>query len=320
LGIALTAIVALDLWTVERRYWLFSAPAKVLYATDPALELLKHQTQPGRVLVAAQSDTGIVAADPYFGTDSRGRGTGLMVHGIRSVTGYHGNEMGRYQVLEDTRLPNGAPALVSPTFWRHENARWLYTNAPLTDSSFKLLVGPVRNSAGSTVYLYQLPGENPYAWVAPAIAKASDADAESAVLDPRFDPARVAVFDSSAAVQAATLRTMPEPSALTASAASFGPGRASIALSGPAPRGSALVVSENYFPGWQARVDGRAVPTYRADFNLIGVPLPVGARIIDLSFHDRAESTGKAITLVACVLALLALGAGIAADRRAGVA
>ncbi|MFI5255918.1 MAG: hypothetical protein ACHQRK_01570 [Gemmatimonadales bacterium] len=320
LGIALTAIVALDLWTVERRYWLFSAPARVLYATDPALELLKHQTQPGRVLVAAQSDTGIVAADPYFGTDSRGRGTGLMVHGIRSVTGYHGNEMGRYQVLEDTRLPNGAPALVSPTFWRHENARWLYTNAPLTDSSFKLLVGPVRNSAGSTVYLYQLPGENPYAWVAPAIAKASDADAESAVLDPRFDPARVAVFDSSAAVQAVTLRTMPEPSALTASAASFGPGRASIALSGPAPRGSALVVSENYFPGWQATVDGRAVPTYRADFNLIGVPLPVGARIIDLSFHDRAESTGKAITLVACVLALLALGAGIAADRRAGVA
>ena len=320
IGAAVAAIVAVDLWSVEREYWIFSPPAKVLFATDPALELLKDQEQPGRVVVFGQGDTGVVAGDPYFGTDMQGRGTGLMVHGIRSVTGYHGNEIGRYQTLMDMRLSNGAPALISPTFWRHENARYLYTNVPLADSSLKLMIGPVRNSAGSTVYLYRLPGENPYAWVVPAIVKASDKDAEGAVLDPRFDPARIAVFDTSANVQPTASQSLPQPLDIAATTSAFGPGRAKIALSAPAPAGSALLVSENYFPGWRASVDGRDVPAYRADYNLIGIPLPAGARAITLRYQDPAVTTGRIITIIALLAALAALGAGLALDRRPSIA
>jgi len=322
-GVALAAIVAVDLWSIEREYWMFSPPAKVLYASDPALDLLKKQTEPGRVVVFSQGDSGIASADPYFGSGSGthiGTGTGLMVHGIRSATGYHGNEIGRYQTLMDMRLSNGAPALISPTFWRHENVRYLYTNVPIADTALTLLTGPVRNSAGSTVYLYRLPGENPYAWTVPAIAKAPDSDAEAAVLDPRFDPARIAVFDTSANVQPNVGQIPPEPLAISASTSSFGPGRAEIALSAPAPTGSALVVSENYFPGWVATVDGKVAPTYRADFNLIGVPLPAGARSISLRYHDPAVMTGRIITIIALLVALAALGAGLAADRRPSIA
>jgi hypothetical protein len=320
LGVALAAIVALDLWSVEREYWEFSPPASVLYASDPAIEMLKREPTAGRVVVLAQGDSGVVASDPYFGTDGQGRGTGLMVHGIRSATGYHGNEIGRYQTLMDMRLSNGAPALVSPTFWRHENVRYLYTNVPIADSSLTLMTGPVRNSAGSIVYLYRLPGENPYAWLATAIAKAPDSDAEAAVLDPRFDASRLAVFDTASEVQASASQTPPEPSAITATTSNLGPGRADIALSAPAPAGSALVVSENYFPGWMATVDGKAVPTYRADYNLIGIPMPAGATAITLRYHDPAVTTGRIVTIVALIIALAALGAGLAAQRRLSVA
>jgi hypothetical protein len=320
-GIALAAIVAFDLWSVAREYWLFSPPAKSLYASDPAIEALRRESQPGRVLVAATGDSGIARPDPYYGTDGQGKGTGLMVHGIRSVTGYHGNQLGRYQVLEETQLQGGAPAFITPMFWRHENTRYLYTNRPVSDTALKLLTGPVRNSAGSTVYLYRLPGDNPYAWLAPAITRAPDADAQAAILDPRFDPQRIAVFDSAAPVQTPPVKVLPERLPLTTTTSDYGPGKATIALSGPAPAGSALVVSENYFPGWHASVDGRDVPVHRADFNLIGVPLPAGARTVQLSFHDAAISTGKAITIVAALLALAALAAGLAADwRRARLA
>jgi len=319
-GALLAAIVAVDLWSVEREYWKFSPPARILFATDPALELLKKEPQPGRVVVYGQGDSGIVASDPYFGTDTQGRGTGLMVHGIRSVAGYHGNEIGRYQTLMDSRLSNGAPAMISPTFWRHENARFLYTNVPIADSALRLMTGPVRNSAGSTVYLYRLPGDNPYAWVAPAIAKAPDSDAEAAVLDPRFDPARIAVFDTSADVQTNARQSPPEPLAIDATTGAFGPGRADVTLSAPAPAGSALVVSENYYPGWQALVDGKAAPTYRADYNLIGIPLPAGARTIALRYHDPAVTTGRVVTIVALLIALAALGAGVVVDRRPSIA
>ncbi len=316
-GIALTLIVAFDLWSVERQYWQFSPPARVLFATDPALEYLKHLPQPGRVAVAAVSDSGINFPDPYFGNDRRGKGTGLMVHGIRSITGYHGNELGRYDQLSAFQPTQAAPpALFTPMFFRHENARYLYTNAVIPDTQLKLVVGPVKNSAGSTVYLYRLAGDNPYAWVATAMTKAPDSDVLPAVLDSRFDPLRLAVFSDTSTLQIAPVKSLPPPSAITTTTSKFGPGRATIALSQPATAGAALVVSENYFPGWTALVDGKPQPTYRADYNLIGVPLPLGARTVELSFHDAAVDTGTGITLVAMVLAALLLAGGIVIDRR----
>ena len=315
-GIALTIIVGADLWSIAREYWLFSPPAAQLYASDPAIELLKKESQPGRVLVAATSDSGLAHPDPYFGTDGQGSGTGLMVHGIRSLTGYHGNQLARYQLLEEGRLQSGGSAIGTPMFWRHENARYLYTNRPVGDSSVRLLIGPVKNSAGSTVYLYRLPGDNPFAWVAPAATKAPDQDAQAAVLDPRFDPLRIAVFDTAAAIQTPPVTKLPERLPLTTMTTAYGPGHATIALSAPAPAGAALVVSENYFPGWMASVDGRSTPVYRADFNLIGVPLPAGTRSVELTFHDPAVSTGKVVTLTALLLAVVALAAGLVTDRR----
>ena len=316
-GLAFTLVVALDLWSVERQYWLFSPPARVLYAPDAAIDYLKRDPQPFRVAVVGQGETGLAHPDPYYGTDSQGRGTGLMVHGIRSITGYHGNQLGRYQQLSDFRLaPNAPPVLVSPMFFRHENVRYLYTNTILADTQVKLVVGPIRNSAGSTVYLYKLPGENPYAWVATAMTKAPDSDVLPAVIDPRFDPRRLAVFSDSSTLQLAQPTSLPAPSAITTTTSNFAPGHATIGLSEPSPAGAALVVSENFYPGWTAVVDGRAQPTYRADYNLIGVPLPTGARTVELSFHDAAVDKGKGITVAALLLALVALGGGVVMDRR----
>jgi hypothetical protein len=315
LGIALVFIVGIDQWSIARHYWIFSAPARVLYASDPAIEFLKHEAQPGRVVVHAFSDSGVAHPDPYFG-DLEGRGTGLMVHGIRSVSGYHGNELGRYHKLIELRSSNGAPVTLSPMFWRHENARFLYTNATVPNPDFKLLVGPVRNSAGSTVYLYRLPGENPYAWVAAGVTKATDDDALQAILDPRFDPLRLAVVSDTSPLQLPPLSALPAPLAITTTTSQYAPGHATIALSSPSPRGAALVVSENYFPGWRATVDGLQQPTFRTNFNLIGVQLPAGARSVELTFHDTAVDAGKGITIFALLLALVALAGGLLVDRR----
>jgi hypothetical protein len=316
LAVALVVLLGLDQLSIARKYWLFSPPARVLYATDPALELLKKEPQPGRVVVLAASDSGLASPDPYYGIDSKGRGTGLWVHGIRSVTGYHGNELGRYQRLMNAQLAGNAPAVISPMFWRQENARYLYTNALLPDTQFKLLVGPVKNSAGSTVYLYRLPGDNPYAWVAAGLTKAPDSDVLPAVLDPRFDPHRLAVLSDTNPLQVPQITALPAPVAITTSTSNFAPGHATVALSAPSPQGAALVVSENYFPGWHALVDGKPQPVFRADYNLIGVPLPTGARTVELTFHDAAVDTGKGVTLFALLLAVAALAGGILTDRR----
>ena len=310
---SVAALLALDLWTIERQYWMFSPPAAQLYATDPAIEAVKAAPQPGRVLALDFMRTAF--ADPFLSGD------GLMVHRIRNATGYHGNEIGRYQTLVDS-------ALLSQAFWRHANVQYLYTTLPdslseplqkqlqLTAPLTKML-GPIRNAAGTTVYLYRLPGDNPAAWVANGIVRGTDAQAEATILDPGFSPTRAAIVDTAAHVETV------DPSKLVAAAPTpvtisrYDPGAISVKLTSPAPDGSALVVSENFFPGWTASVGGKPAPVVRADFNLIGVILPPGATAVDLTFADPAYRTGKMITFIALAIALLLLVGGAFAQRQA---
>jgi hypothetical protein len=206
---------------------------------------------------------------------------------------------------------------VNPAFWRLANARYLYTNGEIPDSSLKKLVGPVKNASGSTVYLYRLAGDNPPAWVTAAYVKAGDEATAGTILDPRFDPLRVAVLDSSSSAAASALKALPEPLGISAKVTRYDPGHIALELSAPAPAGSAIVVSENYFPGWTVRVDDRpSVPAIRTDFTFLGLPLPAGATRVSMDFHDPAYAKGKTVTVVAILLALLALGAGLLLDRR----
>jgi uncharacterized membrane protein YfhO len=76
------------------------------------------------------------------------------------------------------------------------------------------------------------------------------------------------------------------------------------------------MVSENYYPGWKAIADGKPAVLARADFSLIGVQLPEGARSVELSFSSPAYARGKVITLIALTVALLLIGMGVFAERR----
>ena len=324
-AIALVALAAADLLSIDHNYWMFSPPASQLFAPDSAIAFMQAQSQPGRVVPIAFSAEGMTPGrDPYF------EGDGFMVHRIRSIIGYHGNELGAYQQLGG-KVGMDYRNAVQPQFWRLTNVRYIYTNldAPAVDTlyaeqakrpdlTFRRVAGPVRNSAGSMVYLLEPSQADPYAWVAPAIVKAPEEQILPTVLNAKFDPATVAVFDTAAQVASQQLSTLPAPLAITTNVTTYEPGHVVMDLSEPAPQGSALVVSENYYPGWHATVDGKPGATLgRADYSLIGVALPAGARHIDLRFDDPAYESGKKITLLAILLTLLLTGWGVATDRRA---
>jgi uncharacterized membrane protein YfhO len=77
-----------------------------------------------------------------------------------------------------------------------------------------------------------------------------------------------------------------------------------------------LIVSENYYPGWVATVDGKPATVGRADYVLIGVALPDGAKHIDLTFTSSVYERGKMITIIAILLALVLLAAGFIVDKK----
>lgn len=305
-AIAIVVLAVADLWSVEKEYWMFSAPASQIFADNATLDYVRKQQVPGRVLqLPAQSQDASVAPHDAFLY-----GNALMSNGVRTVMGYHGNEIGRYDNLINARIAN-------PQLWRLLNVKYLLTNLPnIPDSGFTRVVGPTPDAAGTTTYLYTVPGDDPPAWVAPVIVKAADAPVLGTVLDPRFDIRRAALFDTSAAVQGEQITTLPEPSPVEATVARYDPGHIEVNLGQPAPHGSALVVSENYYPGWVATADGKPATVGRADYTLIGVALPDGAKHVDLTFTSPVYERGKVITIVAILLALVVLAAGLIVDKK----
>ena len=326
---AVAVLVAADLWSIERLYWIFSPRAAQLFTTDPAIDAIKAdiaKTGPGRVLSPYPLGQQLMALE--LGRPDRAfTGDKLMVHGLRIVEGYHGNQLGMYDRLTNLVTPDSLPVVYTSQLWRHENVRYWYTVVPDTvmtnlaarfrSPPFAKLAGPVRDAAGSMVYAYKLPQPNPAAWVATAIVKAPQDQALGAVLDASFNPATVAVADTSAHdIAAVQLQTLPAAATVNATVTSYAPGAIEVTLDQPATAGQALVVSENYFPGWRATADGKAAPVGLMNYNLIGIALPQGAKTITLRFHDAAYAKGKVLTLVMLAVAIVAWILGLVIDRR----
>jgi hypothetical protein len=306
---ALVAVVTLDLWSVMRHYWQFSPPAERLFAADATTEYLRMQREPGRVLaLRIELDT--------ISRDANIDGDGLMVHRVRNTLGYHGNELARYQILGGKE--RGWEQIANPRFWELTNTRYLLSNIDsLPVPGATRVAGPTLTSRGSHVSLFDLPGEQPYAWVTPLIVKAPDDAVLGTVLDPRFNLATAALFDTTAAVRAVDdVQSLPDPLPINVRVASYAPGAVELELDAPAPQGSALVVSENYYPGWRAIVDGQPAELGRVQFSFIGVELPAGGRRIQLTFSSSTYAAGRTVTLVALLLALGWLLFAALADRR----
>jgi hypothetical protein len=308
-ALALVALTAVDLWTVERVYWMFMPPGKEIYASDAIVNALRKEPQPARVF-----------AFPMRPTPRRDvilTGDALMTHRVRLVSGYHGNEIGRYATLIGEG--SGYDQLFNPNVVQLTNTQFLLTNIPELPfiGNTTLVKGPVRNASGDTVYLFRLGSESPYSWVTPVAVKAPDDQVLATILNPRFDITRAALFDTSANVAVAqAVQSLPPPLTIKTTVRHYEPGKVQIDLSAPAPQGSSLVVSENYYPGWIAAVDGKPARIGRADYTMIGVELPTGARSIELNFTSPTYEKGKVITWVAIALGFLMLGAGVWRDRR----
>jgi Bacterial membrane protein YfhO len=64
-----------------------------------------------------------------------------------------------------------------------------------------------------------------------------------------------------------------------------------------------LVLSDVYYPGWQAKIDGKKTHIFQTNYVLRGVSLPVGTHVIDFEFKPLTFHLGAGISL-ACLFLL----------------
>ncbi|MGH2354509.1 MAG: YfhO family protein, partial [Chloroflexota bacterium] len=68
-----------------------------------------------------------------------------------------------------------------------------------------------------------------------------------------------------------------------------------------------LVVTDSYYPGWRATIDGRPAPVLRANLLFRGIPLPAGAHRVRLWFDPLSVKLGFGLSVIALGANLLGL-------------
>jgi len=66
-------------------------------------------------------------------------------------------------------------------------------------------------------------------------------------------------------------------------------------------------VTDSYYPGWRASVDGRPAPLLRTNLLFRGVPVPAGSHRVRLWFDPLSVKLGFAVSAVALAANLAGL-------------
>jgi hypothetical protein len=66
-----------------------------------------------------------------------------------------------------------------------------------------------------------------------------------------------------------------------------------------------LVLTDTYYPGWEATLDGKEVPIMRANYLFRGVSIPGGSHTVRFRYNPRAFWLGAAVSLSCLALAAL---------------
>ena len=208
----------------------------------------------------------------------------------RSVGGYHGAKLARYQDLIDRYLVQLDPNVLDML-----NTRYV-----------------IRPGDRGEPVAERRPTANGAAWLVRQVRPADGAEAEIAALD-GLDTRRTAVVDRkfvpllAGLAQTATAAAQIELPADTTAAirlAEYRPQYQRYDYRSSVP--SLAVFSEIYYDkGWKAYVDGEETPYLRADYVLRALPLPAGEHTVEWRFRAPAWGVTEGVTLV-CSLLILA--------------
>ena len=155
---------------------------------------------------------------------------------------------------------------------------------------------------GPDARVYALDGAAPRAAVVGAQrVVGSEDEALDAVTDPGFDPTRVAVTEE-------RLDGLPEGTAEPAGSARIVRSEADrLEVEADAERDGLLVLSDAWFPGWTATVDGRPAEVERVNYAFRGVRVGAGTHRVEFAYRPLSWRIGWIVSLLALVGIVVAL-------------
>lgn len=126
---------------------------------------------------------------------------------------------------------------------------------------------------------------------------ADEEAAFAAVTDPGFDPTAAVVIEAAAPPVAAA------PAGAAERVAAVTPVPERVEIDATVAASAMLVVGQNWFPGWEATVDGAPATVVRVDYTFQGVALGAGRHAVTLAYRPRSFRLGVAVSIASLALA-----------------
>lgn len=287
LVLVLGVISIVDLWGIDKRYLnneSFTDPVQLQNLTPTAADRVVMQDKAdGRVLDISQGN-------PFNETSNH---SGYF---HQSIGGYNAVKLRRYQDLIDRQLNN-------------EMSRYLAAISEAEGDMKKVpgdSLAPVLNMLNTRYLIFGANANqavrNPYAngngWFVRTLRFVKGADAEmagltgldtkhAAVADEKFR----AVLEGSPLDSGSIQLTSRQPNELHYQAVT--------------PKGGVAVLSEIYYPGWEATIDGKPTDIGRVNYVLRAIKVPAGKHELVLTYRPASVSTTETVAFVSIALILV---------------
>ncbi|MBR1732339.1 MAG: YfhO family protein [Alloprevotella sp.] len=287
---ALAVLCLADMWQVNKLYLndeSFTDPVALQNPQPTAADQLVLQDKADyRVLSVAEGS-------PFNETSNH------TAYFHQSIGGYNAAKLHRYQDLIDRRLGPEMQTL----FGYVNDAQGDMAQVP-GDS-----LSPAINMLNAKYFIFGSRAEqvvlNPYAngngWFVSQLRFVKDADAEMQALQAGLDTKREAVADEA-------FRSVLDGSPLDSGTVRLLQREANrLQYEITSPRGGVAVLSEVYYPGWTATIDGQPAEIGRVNYILRALKVPAGAHAVTLEYRPATVRTTETVAFIAIALIFLAL-------------
>lgn len=292
-------LIIVDLWSIDRRYldesdFIPKRQARNQIVLTQADEFILKETDPNFRVLNLTRNVFNDAYTPYF---------------HKSIGGYHGAKLRRYQELIDNYLVNEIQALQRAFSARNVNQMTI-------DSALKM--SPVINMLNTKHIIYSEEGSlinmNAFGnvWFVPSIKWVKNADEEMAALG-EINPYYVAVIDERFKADLngfVANDTLSSGDLIGLAANGYKPNH--LIYQTNSKHEEFAVFSEIYYDkGWNAYIDDKPAKLVRANYLLRGMVVPAGKHKIDMKFEPKTYSLGNAISFTASIITGLLLLTGL---------
>ena len=283
LYISIGGLLLLDMWTVDKRYFNnthFVAQNQVEnpFTPSPADEQILRDPDPDFKVMNTTVSTFNDASTSYF---------------HKSIGGYHGAKMKRYQELIEYQISKNNMSVLNML-----NAKYFI----------------VQPKEAQQPVAQMNPGASGHAWFVKEIKWVPNADSEISALS-NFDPKNTAIIDERFKNKLNGFTPSFDSSA-TITLTHYQPNE--VDYKTQASKEQLAVFSEIYYEhGWQAYVDGNKAEHLRANYVLRAMKIPAGAHEIKFKFEPQDYYLTQKIAMAgSSLIVLLFVGFSIVGLRK----